>query len=313
MIMERHIYLLEKSPVLKRLVPRLTTSERREMEQDVIYHGGSKGVRVWGKVILVDYEYYDCCHKHNVPFCLIPVYIENEMQAIAWVCRDQLQRKSLPEEMRKYLIGKQGLAEREIAINKLVKLDGQQSVPTLRLAKHNVRLQIIRERIGVEYSIVPNTVAKYESYAKVLDNIGVLSPEFVEEHLSGKLKMSLHRLKEISVLPPEEKYQQCRRWLSESEAVKLETKKRSHLFAMPVEDKDLPLPAVSIKDMPDYDPDAEIISLALTIPTWRSSINRVIEVVNIKQASREARLRLIEALMLLQSTADKLIDLLKEG
>ena len=80
-----------------------------------------------------------------------------------------------------------------------------------------------------------------------------------------------------------------------------------------MKDKELQLPAVSIKDMPDYDPNAEIISLVLTIPTWRSSINRVKEVVNIEQASREARLRLIEALMLLQSTADKLIDLLKEG
>ena len=311
--MERHIYLLEKSPVLKRLVLRLTASERRNMEQDVIFRGGSKSVRVWGKVILVDYEYYDCCHKHNVPFCLSHVYIENEMQAIAWVCRDQLQRKSLPEEMRKYLIGKQALAEREIAINKLAKLDEQQSVTTLRLAKHNVRLQIIRERIGAEHKIVPNTVAKYESYAKVLDNIGVLSPEFVEEHLTGMLKVSLHRMEAFSVLPPEEKYQQCQRWLSEPEEVKLGKKKRLHLFVPPIENKGLPSSVVSIKDMPDYDPDAEIVSLVLTIPTWRSSIKRVKESVNIMDVSMEARLRLIEALMLLQSMADKLIDVLKEG
>ena len=311
--MERDVYLLETSSILKRLVPRLTPFERKDMEQDIILHGGSKGVWVWGKFILVDYEYYDCCHKHDVPFCLRPVYLDNEAQAIAWVCRDQLQRRSLTDEMRKYLIGKQELAEREIAIKKLEKLDGKQSVTTVRLAKHNVKTQIIRERIGAEYSISSNTVLKYESYAIALDRIGVLSPEFVEEHLSGKLKMSLERLKELSVLPPEEKYRQCRRWLSEPETIKLGTKKRSYLFAMPLKDKEVQLPAVSIKDMPDYDPNAEIISLVLTIPTWRSSINRVKEVVNIEQASREARLRLIEALMLLQSTADKLIDLLKEG
>ena len=39
---------------------------------------------------------------------------------------------------------------------------------------------------------------------------------------------------------------------------------------------------------------------------------RVQEVADVDRASREARLRLIEALMLLEVTADKLIDVVKE-
>ena len=72
------------------------------------------------------------------------------------------------------------------------------------------------------------------------------------------------------------------------------------------------MPRTSIKDMPVYDPDAEMVSLIFTIPFWRRSINHVKEVADVDKASREARLRLIEALMLLESTADKLIDVLKE-
>ncbi len=69
---------------------------------------------------------------------------------------------------------------------------------------------------------------------------------------------------------------------------------------------------MSIKDMPVYDPDAEMISLVFTIPSWRRSIARVQEVADVDRASPEARLRLIEALMLLEVTADKLIDVVKE-
>lgn len=54
------------------------------------------------------------------------------------------------------------------------------------------------------------------------------------------------------------------------------------------------VPKISVKDMPSYDPDAEIASLTLTIPAWVSSIRRVNQSVNFsaifsgaKQAARK--------------------------
>ena len=48
-------------------------------------------------------------------------------------------------------------------------------------------------------------------------------------------------------------------------------------------------PAVSVKDMPSYDPDAEIASLTLTIPAWISSTRRVNRSVDFKAVSSDAK------------------------
>ena len=69
---------------------------------------------------------------------------------------------------------------------------------------------------------------------------------------------------------------------------------------------------ISIKDMPAYDPDAEIVSLSLTIPSWRSSIFRVRDVSNMRKTSGEARLILKNELIRLKSATDKLLYVLRE-
>ena len=312
--MEQRLYVLDTNPVLEQLVLPLNMAERKEMEED-IKNGSVKYVRTWGNVILVDYEYYHYYHRQNIPFCLKPVPLETEMEAVAWVCQNQILRKLLTEEMRKYLIGKRSTAEKFIAVHRFRKLNSQpnqQSYSSLKIANHHISPRYIRERIGSEYDIGGATVRKYESYALSLDTIRELSPIFVKEHLEGKLRMSIESVEKLALLPAETIYKECEKWLSKPVDVKIGRKKRT-IFENIQKNRTKILQVASIKNMPEYDPDAEIISLVLTISSWRSSINRVKNVVDADKASREARLRLIEALMLLQSTADKLIDVVKEG
>lgn len=54
--------------------------------------------------------------------------------------------------------------------------------------------------------------------------------------------------------------------------------------------------SVSVKDMPEYDPDAELVGLTLTIPSWEGSIERVIKTANLKKASRKAKDELLDSL-----------------
>ena len=64
---------------------------------------------------------------------------------------------------------------------------------------------------------------------------------------------------------------------------------------------------------PAYDPDAEIASLSLTIPSWASNILRIKNSANMHETSPEARLRLKKALVRLKSTTDKLLYVLREA
>ena len=231
-----------------------------------------------------------------------------------WVCRNQLERKTLPGERRKYLIGRLSLAEREYNLLhfKLLGVStGQQELSLMKLAHYNSLKTVVRERIGREYDLVYRTVRKYEAYATALDKMRDICLGFVNEHLDGRLRMSIERIESLASLPAQELYTACQRWLQEPDEVKLGRRRRPD-SGPPQEKKNELRPAVSVKDMPVYDPDAEIISLVFTIPSWRSTIRRLQDVIDVDTASREARLRLIEALLLLEVSADKLIDVLKE-
>jgi hypothetical protein len=68
----------------------------------------------------------------------------------------------------------------------------------------------------------------------------------------------------------------------------------------------------SVKDMPAYDPDAEIYSLALTIPSWVGSIDRVRSATHFDEISEAARCGLEAELDNLQTIVNSMISTLKE-
>ena len=65
--------------------------------------------------------------------------------------------------------------------------------------------------------------------------------------------------------------------------------------------------------MPKYDPDAEISSLALTIPSWISSIIRVYNTAEIATTTHAARLQLENALIQLNAASNIMLGKVKEG
>lgn len=313
--MELRLYTLDRIPVLEVLVMPLDPVERAELEDRVQRQDGATRVRVWNTTLLVDYDYYDYCHRCNIPFGLIDIPVRSEAEAIIWVCKNQLERKNLPEERRKYLIGKLSLAEREHnqqCFHEVGYSDGQQGLSLVKLAHYNTLKTVVRGRIGKEYHFSYMTVRKYENYALALDTLRESYPDFVQEHLAGRLRLSIERVESLSLLPEDRRLRACQRWLHKPLVSTSHRKKKGSTLKKSWGHKPASLPAVSIKDMPVYDPDAELISLVFTIPSWRRSIARVQEVADVDRASREARLRLIEALMLLEVTADKLINVVKE-
>ena len=68
----------------------------------------------------------------------------------------------------------------------------------------------------------------------------------------------------------------------------------------------------SVKDMPAFDPDAEITGLTLTIPSWASSIDRTRSKADLSIVSDKARDRLAEALTELQGKVSDMLTALKE-
>ena len=61
-----------------------------------------------------------------------------------------------------------------------------------------------------------------------------------------------------------------------------------------------------IKQMPKYDPDAELSSLTLTIPMWISSINRTKSLTKFHEVSADALARLEEQLIRLRQCTEEM-------
>jgi hypothetical protein len=64
--------------------------------------------------------------------------------------------------------------------------------------------------------------------------------------------------------------------------------------------------------MPAYDPDAEVASLALTIPSWVSSVLRAKSTTRISEISDTAKNKLEKELVALRQTVDELLDAISE-
>ena len=64
--------------------------------------------------------------------------------------------------------------------------------------------------------------------------------------------------------------------------------------------------------MPAFDPDADITGLTLTIPSWTSSINRVLTKTDLSIVSDTARNSLANELQSLLKNIDKMLSAIEE-
>lgn len=63
--------------------------------------------------------------------------------------------------------------------------------------------------------------------------------------------------------------------------------------------------------MPEYNPDAEVTGLTLTIPTWGTSIYRILNQSDLRNITPQARDKLILALSDLQKAIEDLLKAVK--
>ena len=72
------------------------------------------------------------------------------------------------------------------------------------------------------------------------------------------------------------------------------------------------IPRAGIKEIPAFDPDAEISSLALTIPSWISTMKRTEASAKLELISHDAQQRIIQQLSDLCSSSEHLLTMIKE-
>lgn len=292
------LHKLSINPEFKALIRPLTGAERAQLEANLLADGCIDPLITWNGTIVDGHNRYEICMEHGIPFAVLEKQFDCQEAAMAWICSLQLGRRNLSDETRRYLIGLQYEAEKLVGArrnttgaNQYVTADGDRRHPPESFRSSRPSGHVTAQRIAKENHVAPQTVLKYAGYAKALELLRQKAPEIVPRILSGEFKISHDNLVELSSLTPIE-IQKVIQGIETRQEVAARYKGPRAALQQFAESK----PGATIKDMPDFDPDAEAIGLALTIPSWVSSIDRCETNSNLEVVSHQAKEKLTIAL-----------------
>lgn len=304
----------------KTLIRPLFKAEYEQLEKNILKDGCRDPLTTWNGILIDGHNRYSICQKHGIPFRVVEMEFSCRDEVIAWICANQLGRRNLTEETRKFLIGKQYEAEKIVNVQKNIyghnqfsDADDESPYETFNPADVAESVETKRktaEKIGVTNHISHGTVEKYAIYARALETIKAVEPKLYHKILSGRMKISHPYVVELSRKQPAEIKKFYERLESNQQPFThyMESRREMQNNPPPVSSPASP----SIKDMPEFDPDADVIGLTLTIPSWSNSIIRTRKKANLSIISDGARLRLQKALTDLQATISEMLTAIKE-
>lgn len=295
------------------LIPPLNKAEYTELEKSLIKEGCREPLITWNGYLIDGHNRYEICTRLNIKYKVANMPFESEEDAISWICSNQLGRRSISEETRKYLIGKRYEAEKIIGERRsnrgINQYTPEQKRPVGRPASNDYRHRTA-DKLGKEYHVSHGTIKNYGSFSRVVDRIGERAPALATQILAGKVKISQKGLTELVEMNDSEIDAVTSSISERGEYVPYNnTRREIHELTKKTETQVAP----SVKDMPAYDPDAEAVGLTLTIPTWASSIERIDGIMDKTKLSKKARKKLIEALQMLKMKINEMLSELGEN
>ena len=298
----------------KTLIRPLSPKEYEQLEANIIADGCRDPIVTWNGYIIDGHNRYEICRKHNIGFNVKEMSFESRDEAVVWICTNQLGRRNITEETRKYLIGIQYETEKVINKKKNAQGKNQYTEGTSQgTTEHPIYTGVrTAQRIADENHIASGTVQKYGIYAKSLDIIEDKCSDLVPKILSGRYKISHESVCELAKRSPDE-LKRISRKMSRNPMPFLKYSNSRSVIKSSEEEASLNALAASIgsvKEMPVYDPDSEITRLTLTIPSWISSIQRTRNTININEASDAAKDKLMQSLFDLENEVNKMLNAL---
>ena len=319
----KQIYHLRINQVFKDLIPPLSEEEYQTLEANLRNEGCREPICVWNYTILDGHNRYEICTRLSIPFAIRNINLYSEAEAIAWICANQLGRRNISEETRRYLIGKRYEAEKSISWDRNPVGVNQHS-PGQNTSSpdessgndlsETVRANKTSAKLGLEYNLSRPTVIKYGQYARAIEKIAEVDPKISDDILSGALKLSQSSVIDLAKL----KKGRIKRILDQMVETMEENAQRSKARRQVREETeksetDDMEPVIEIKNMPAPDADADIVSLSLTVPNWSRLMMRAKNATIIEKTSLTARAKLFTSLVNLRRTCDVLMDWLKEN
>ena len=180
---------LRIDPEFESKIPPLTEEEYRQLEENILQDGVVLNpLIVWNGCIVDGHNRFRIIQAHpEIQYTVFEKEFPDRYAAIAWICCNQLGRRNLTPQQKKYLIGQRYEAEKQAE-----SFRGNQYTLANESGcaqnGHNQKSERTCERIARENNVSKNSVRRAEHYAKGVDAADEVVPGIKKELLSGSIK-----------------------------------------------------------------------------------------------------------------------------
>ena len=198
---------LKIDPEFQSQIPPLTDDEFKQLEENILKEGKLLSpLIVWNNTLVDGHNRYAILQKHpEIYFSTMPLPFENREEAIAWICRNQLGRRNLSPEQKRYLLGKQYEAEKKVAKifrgnqYTLAKKSGGAHDDNHHSGKKTC------DRIAEENGVSRASVLRASHYTRGIDIADNLSPGIKQKVFSGEVKFTNEEMSKLVLSSPDKR------------------------------------------------------------------------------------------------------------
>lgn len=287
----------------------LRSADREKLAYSVICKDFKQTIPTWHNQVLDHFDYYDICRENSIPFETKKRRFRTKNDAIIWICRNNLTNPNITKTYKNYMIGILFEAE----YKNIIRAD----VAPGEVRKTKI---ILSEELGKEYDIGLHMALHYVRYARSMKKL-IKKCEKLGMMILAETALVSHPALDALTTIDEDALQKVIETIEDYDVTcRVQYKPGPSYNNMPnisirPESKSrqyVTLPVRSVKDLPTPDPDAEVSSLTLTIPTWVNSIRRKCNASNFEDVSSEAKEKLMTELFNLQDEVASTISYLRE-
>ncbi len=309
----------------KRLLPELKPEEYQRLEENILAEGCRDPIVVWEKTIVDGHNRYEICMKHHLPFETHSIEFSCREEAIRWICLNQMGRRNISPELLRYQIGKRYNMEKILSAHNPRGKNQYSEVASEYMMRPPEETRLgTAAVIGREYNVSHFAVHTYKEIAKAVDKIAEKDSRLSEKYLSGQMRIKKADLDTIAELSKNQVRVLTNQLIRQNSSVcrsqdildALSSNRDYDKESIAARERRKAAQAAlqpSVKDMPAFDPDSEVASLSLTIPTWSSSIDRVFNNTDLQIISEKARSQLKTELMALRYSVDLVLLAIEEA
>ena len=197
---------LKIDPEFQNQIPPLTDDEYKQLEENILKEGKLLSpLIVWNNILVDGHNRYAILQKHpEIYFSTMPLPFESREEVLAWICKNQLGRRNLTPEQKKFLIGKQysvehrkpgGNGNNQYTVT--VEEPVQEELCQIDTIPPTSAEASIRKQIAERNNVSESYVVRSEKFMRGLEIMEQMMPGTKEKILSGQFKVrdaDMHRL-----------------------------------------------------------------------------------------------------------------------